>query len=303
MNEDKKDDHIIHDHPVPPEELARYSPVRDAASEQDIARYVMLEASDEDVKHVEKVKTEYVMGDAYEVWDVTTDKNRWWVLTNATNLYSQEYFPSLDYTLSFHVGLMMRMRSRREPDDETVSPFDEVLRRHQQAAERFETAIEAEDFQTVGMHLRECLLTLMSVFRRLVTLQVGTDEPQKSNFIAWSALFADQVSAGPKNENLRKYLKAVSDKSWQLTNWLTHDRSANKTAANIALHAVANVMTTYISILRRDETDAITRCPRCSSRNMRSHYDLNIGEEGGYFPTCGSCPWTDHPDATNQVDA
>ncbi len=50
----------------------------------------------EQVKHVERVKTEHVMGERYEIWDVTTDKGRWWVLTNVTNLYSQTLFPSLD---------------------------------------------------------------------------------------------------------------------------------------------------------------------------------------------------------------
>src|SRR6266849_6108298 len=115
MNELKNaatpDDECVHSHPVPPSELARYSVDRDADSEQDIARYVEIEASGEKVQHVEKVKREIVLGDAYDVWDVTTDKDRWWVITNLTNLYSQRHFPSLDYTISFHVGLMMRLRS------------------------------------------------------------------------------------------------------------------------------------------------------------------------------------------------
>tara|TARA_R110000782_G_scaffold40150_9_gene92818 strand:+ start:142 stop:342 length:201 start_codon:yes stop_codon:yes gene_type:complete len=38
------------------------------------------------------------------LWDVTTDKNRWWVITNSTNFHSQKHFPSLGYTPSFHLG-------------------------------------------------------------------------------------------------------------------------------------------------------------------------------------------------------
>src|ERR1035437_2129537 len=106
------DDCVVHDHPVPPEEIGRYSAERDPDAEQDIENYVHGQARDETVLRVERVKTEYVMGDPYEIWDVTTDKNRWWVISNLTNLYSQKHFPSLDYTLSFHVGLMMRIRSR-----------------------------------------------------------------------------------------------------------------------------------------------------------------------------------------------
>ena len=59
------DECVVHDHPVPPEEVGRYSVERDPAAEQDIARYVKIEASDETVQHVERVKTEYVMGDPY----------------------------------------------------------------------------------------------------------------------------------------------------------------------------------------------------------------------------------------------
>ena len=51
---------VVHDPPVPPEEIRRYSPERDPASEQDIARYVEIEACEE-VQHVEKIKDEFVL--------------------------------------------------------------------------------------------------------------------------------------------------------------------------------------------------------------------------------------------------
>jgi hypothetical protein len=38
------------------------------------ANYIHGQASEETVQHLEKVKTEYVMGDPYEIWDVTTDR-------------------------------------------------------------------------------------------------------------------------------------------------------------------------------------------------------------------------------------
>lgn len=52
--------------------------------------------------HVEKVASERIFGREHDVWDVHTDKERWWVVTGPTNLYSQSLMPSLDYTLSFH---------------------------------------------------------------------------------------------------------------------------------------------------------------------------------------------------------
>jgi hypothetical protein len=50
------------DHPLPPDQLGRYSPERDYFAEKDIADYVLSQARDETVQNVERVKTEYVMG-------------------------------------------------------------------------------------------------------------------------------------------------------------------------------------------------------------------------------------------------
>jgi len=64
------------DHPLPADQLGRYSPERDFYAEKEIAEYVEGQArGEETVQNVERVKTEYVMGDPYEIWDVTTDKD------------------------------------------------------------------------------------------------------------------------------------------------------------------------------------------------------------------------------------
>jgi hypothetical protein len=72
------------------------------------------QARDEKVLHLEKVASERIFDRQHDVWDVHTDKERWWVVTQPTNLYSQTLMPSLDYTLSFHIGLMARMAARRK---------------------------------------------------------------------------------------------------------------------------------------------------------------------------------------------
>jgi hypothetical protein len=102
------------DHTLPARDLSQYSVDGDPHSENDIRGYVHGQARDDTVQHVEKIKEEFVLGGKYEIWDVITEKDRYWVITNLTNLYSQKHFPSLDYTLSFHIGLMMRFRSRPE---------------------------------------------------------------------------------------------------------------------------------------------------------------------------------------------
>ena len=72
-----------------------------------------------EIEHVEKLASEYVLGGQYDVWDAHTNEGRWWVITNPTNLYSQQHIKSMDVALSFHIGLMMRV----------IAPHNLTLRR------------------------------------------------------------------------------------------------------------------------------------------------------------------------------
>src|SRR5688500_3711989 len=104
---------------IPPAIPASALPVllckRDQQAEREIRRYVEWQTRDERVEHAERVATEFVLGRRLDAWDVYTDKRRWWVITSPTNLYSQELFPSLDYTISFHVGVTARVLSEPDP--------------------------------------------------------------------------------------------------------------------------------------------------------------------------------------------
>lgn len=289
---------VIHDHPVPHSELNRYSVDNDPHSEMDIARYVEVEAPDENVQHVECIKREIVLGDIYDIWDVATDKDRWWVITNFTNLYSQKRFPSLDYTLSFHIGLMMRLKSRSDRVDASdPSPFDEVLRRGEQAQDRHDSAVEAEDYQAVGMLLRECLISLVNALRRRTEISEEVERPQDSNFNGWTDTLMNQLCGGGSNKELRQHLKNTAKETWQLVNWLTHARSANTTASSIAIHACQTTIGHFIQILEKSRADKTDLCPVCRSRNVRTHFDIAISPDGDYYTSCGVCDWNNHPGA------
>jgi hypothetical protein len=290
----EESDCVIPEHPVPARELSKYGVDHDPHSESGIADYVHGQAPDETVQHVERVKYEVVLGDKYEIWDVVTDKDRWWVITNLTNLYSQRHFPSLDYTLSFHIGLMMRLRSKPHGVQEP-SPFDEVFRRQQQAKDRHDTAIEAEDYQTVGMHLRECLLSLIGVLRHRVTIPPGIARPQDSNFIDWCDVLMNQIYGGRSNKELRQHLKSLAKDTWQLANWLTHYRKATANVSSIAIHSCDTVVSHFVTSLMKDRIGGGDKCPLCNSRNIRTHYDTSIKPNGDYYMTCGVCEWSNHP--------
>ncbi len=292
----KKTDCVVPGKPVPASELSKYQVDPDLHSEGDIANYLAGQAPNETVHHMEKVKEELVLGVKYEIWDVTTDKDRWWIITNPTNLYSQRHFRSLDYTLSFHLGLMLRIQSRPTTADSTeTNPFDEVFRRRQQAQHRNETAVEAEDHQAVGMLLRECLLSLIGVLRRRIEIPSEAERPQEANFIDWSDVLLNQLCPGGSNKELRQHLKNTAKETWQLVNWLTHDRNATGTASTIALHSCSTLVGHFVQILQRKRTGEIDGCPLCKSRNIRTHFDMSIEPDGDYYMTCGVCDWTNHP--------
>jgi hypothetical protein len=215
-----------------------------------IAEYVEWEAhGEEKVLHAEKVASERVFGREYDVWDVHTDKERWWVVTNPTNLYSQSLMPSLDYTLSFHVGLMARVAARREPEG-TEAEIEFLLvtnRKLVQSGEAFDAADEAEEFQAVGMRCRECLLTLV---RELIDgSDLGEDEhlPKTADFMAWNERIANTIAPGGSAEYVRGYLTTTGERAWRLVNWLTHASNATRDDAELALSATSHVVNTYHS--------------------------------------------------------
>ena len=132
-----------------------------------IRQYFETQVDDETIEHLEKVASEQIFGRTHDVWDVHTDKDRWWVVTDPTNLYSQRDFRSMDYVISFHVGLMARIvaRQRASASEEQRGRLSVAWRRFEQAYESLAEAEEAEDIQAVGMKCRECLLAFVREVR------------------------------------------------------------------------------------------------------------------------------------------
>ena len=191
---------------------------------------------------------------------------------------------------------MMRVMSRSAKEgDVEASPFDEVIRRQVQAADRLEKSIEAVDFQAVGMQLRECLISLVGAARRRVELNENDERPKDADVVSWNTVLMGKLCPGEKNDRLRSYMKALVEKAWPLVNWITHHRNANKTAVLVALDGVDAIVKHYVRLLSRERADRTDQCPRCVSRNVRTFFDIGIALDGGYFEVCGECGWDSHP--------
>jgi hypothetical protein len=281
---------------IPAEDMRRYSTESDGFSADDIRSYVHGQARDETVLHLERIKTEVISHVVYDVWDVITDVNRWWVITNFTNLYSQKHFPSLDSTLSFHIGLMMRLReSSPKADDPFAEQFGQIFRRQEDTMSALDLAVEAEDFQKIGLSLREQLMTLSGSLSEFVVLREDIDKPKKGDFKAVSAALYSSLLPGRRNQALRKFLISSAEDAWELVNWLTHDRDAAKSSSLIAAQAVDALIGHTLFAFKGDGPKSYGICPVCTSRRIRQHFDINIGEDGEYFSSCAACSWTDHP--------
>ena len=277
---------------LPKEELHKLLFRQSDEEAQRIREYVQSQTrGDELVLHVEKVASERVFAREYDVWDVHTDKERWWVITNPTNLYSQGLMPSLDYTLSFHIGLMARVAARREPEgSEAEQEFLLITNRKiVQASEAFDKADEAEEFQAVGMRCRECLLTLIRELTSGGSIVSESELPKAGDFTAWNDRIANAIAPGASAEYVRGYLKTTADRAWRLVNWLTHAANATRSDAELSLSSTSHVINNYALAVLKKRIDAPARCGRCNSYKITVDWRPDIGPAGSYIPHCESC--------------
>jgi hypothetical protein len=303
----KSDDCVIPTRPKP--EFLRASLVESSPrKEADIASYFEWQSSKDPsgpalVEHLELVKSEFVFGREYKVWDVHATDGRWWIVTNPTNLYSQEHIPSLDFVLSLHVGLMARVASRdsrraRTPNSER---FAAAWRRWEQAAEAVDGAAEAEDFQSIGMKCRECLLAFVRGAQMDVSVPSGTEKPKRADFVHWAELIAEWVAPGSHSKDVRVYLKQLAGSTWPLVNWLTHTSSAVRHDAELIVSATNHLLGSFAAALIRRESQLPDRCPKCSSYQVESFYVPELEQDPPYLLVCRACAWEAPQPAKNSL--
>jgi hypothetical protein len=264
--------------------------------EKEVLDYMRLEADDEVVGHSEKVATEVILGDRYDVWDVHTDKNRWWVITNPTNLYLQSDFPSMNNALTFHIGLTQRVFSRQ--GSEAPVAVDErqrflgLWRQWEQAARAQEEGREAHDFQAVGARCRETLLSFVHVMASARLVPSGAEVPKKSDFIHWSEQLVNAVAAGAKDERLRRYLKSLARQTWEYVSHVTHERKATVMDGELAVRFTSHLLAVFSIAIRRAEAGMPDACPACGSYRLATHWerDEDTGK-GVNFRLCEVCDW------------
>lgn len=267
--------------------------------ERAIREYVLSQSPrGERVVMAEKVATQRAHGTRYDIWDVTTKKDRWWVITEPTNLYRQADFKYMDQAFTFHLGLRQRMAMKNEPaaEDEERDRIAGAWRRWQQAADALDQGTEAEDFQAVGMRCREALVSFVADVQSADMVPKGEEAPKGADVIHWCELIANHIAPGSRGERIRGHLKAASKSTWELAGWLTHSKSATRLDGVLVVQATASVLGSFgLSVVRKEKGEP-DRCPVCSSYRLTCDYRPEVGTESGYVERCEACGWEDIPD-------
>lgn len=232
---------------------------------------------------------------SHDIWDVETNKDRYWVITDPTNLYSQSEFKSMDYALSFHVGLMVRMSARQynNASDEDIWKTPKTWRQLEQTHEAFEKADEAEDYQAIGVRCREALITFTTEITARKLLAEIMTEAKRGDVKAQLETIYGALASGNSMRKIRAHLKSSVGDTWELVGWLTHHKNAVKQDAEYVIEATQQLILNTMRIINRAEKPVQKRCPQCKSYRVIADFrkELMDKTEHPYVELCEACGW------------
>lgn len=265
----------------------------------EISAYVEGQAPDLQVTFCQKIYSESVLSHRHDVWDVHTTKDRWWVITNPTNLYSQEMFPNMDLAVTFHMGLMLRVPRSEKPSISMgqIEPFAKSFEAVAAAHDALGQAHSISDYQTVGVRCREALLSFTAIAQVVFPWDSEDPEPKKSDFKAWVDHVCSMALVGEANKYRRQLFKTHADAAWTFTNWLTHTTSSNWHDAEAAVTATETAISlcTNATILRLRKVP--NECPSCGDHRLTPLRAENPALPGEVWerPFCVGCEWLGEP--------
>lgn len=261
----------------------------------DVTRYYLSQSPNSSVTFLQKVYSESVLGHPHDVWDVHASDGRWWIITNPTNLYSQEQFPNMDLAVTFHVGLCLRVprTEQQRKTDRNVQPFADLLQTLRDATDALSQARNVSDYQAVGMRSREALLAFVAAAQDVAEWTSG-ERPQCHNFRAWIELICAGTLAGSPHKERRHLFRTMLDECWTFANWLTHAKSATWHDAEAALSTTEHALGLAISLVIRHVRSVPDECPACGSPHLSPEEGFGVSDPETIWerPACMDCDWT-----------
>jgi predicted RNA-binding Zn-ribbon protein involved in translation (DUF1610 family) len=264
-----------------------------------VTEYMLSEAPDLNVEFVQKVYSENVLHVWHDVWDVHTNVDRWWVITEPMNLYAQEQFPNMDLALTFHIGLCLRIprTERRQLSELPVEPFAEGYRYLEEASDALQHSSEVADYQAIGVRCREALLAFAAAAQTVTPWKSPDEAPRKADLKAWADHICNTALGGSKHEQRRHLYKTLLESAWRFVNWLTHTKSSHWNDAEAAIAVTENAIALCASAVIRHIRGVPDRCPSCGSQQLSPErgYRSDLPDEEWERPVCDKCGWTGAP--------
>jgi len=242
-----------------------------------VTEYFKGQAPNLEITFVQKVYSEAVIGHRHDVWDIHTNKDRWWVITNPTNLYSQEQFPNLDLAVTFHMGLCLRIprTDKQRTFDRRLLAFGDVFLSLSNASDVLAECRNVADYQAMGMRCREVLLGFIGAAQDAV--EWTENPPKRADFRAWTEIICNTALPGDTHKERRGLIKSLLEGAWTFTNWLTHAKSATWHDAEAAVMTVDQAVGLAASLVIRHSRQVPEQCPECGSSHLSPD---SLGEAG-----------------------
>jgi len=250
---------------------------------EDIAKYVKWQSQNK--CKVLSAKPEYTFNDLgmeVNVWNVKTDSDgMWWVVEGDTvpmNLYSQgAYYFSADEVYSFHMGLMKRMSASDEykPEEfiEAITLGSDIapqlFRKLKAIASLIDSAVEIEDFQSIGVQSREILIELgNSIY--MPEMAGDNEQPKASDFKRKAELFIQYFLSGSENQDYRSMIKKVTEATWDYAAKIIHSTNTTFYEASTCVTLCTSLVGVYENI-RQKSFDPISEyeCRNCKSKRLK----------------------------------
>ena len=274
------------------------------AEREAVRDYYLSQSPDAAVTFLQKVYAEVLMGHRHDVWDVHASDGRWWIITNPTNLYSQDQFPNMDLAMTFHMGLCIRIpRTDKRPVDELdATPFVDVLRLCQRFDEALDQAQDISGYRAIGVACRETLLAFVHAAQDAVDWT--EDPPKRADLRGWVEVVLDAVLGGRDLRERRRLVKSAMEEAWVFCNWLTHSKSATWHDAEAACRATAYALELAIGMTIRHLRQVPDQCPGCSSRHLEPQHGWSETDPAIEWqrPICPDCGWTGAPTPLRERD-
>lgn len=260
----------------------------------EVKAYFLSQSPNSTVTFTQKVYAETIVGHRHDVWDLHADDGRWWIVTNPTNLYSQEQFPSIDLVVTFHMGLCLRIprANSSSTDTSNIMPIAGIFQQMNEVEASLSQADGLLGYRAVGVGCRE---TLISVIQFLQDAGQWPDsELKRSDVKGWSDLFLGIVLVGSENEKRRKLLRSSIKEAWDFSNWLTHTSSATWHDAEAAHNSVSHAVNLLVPLMIRYFRNIPDSCPECGSAHISLQYGHNQDDPEIEWerPACDDCSWT-----------